>query len=158
MTVSHSRVNFSPLPGPTSQKPPKPSQHPFPYLSSFLFFWSWQKVNSSQRHGDGEGKKYWTEVHILVVDCEISHDPPPWKVILQVCFLKRWSLHTFQIDSLWPNLNDAEITYTLGLALSCRSWQSCDHHPVNEPGPAYWRMRYMYWGVLASKQTWMWGY
>lgn len=114
MTVSHSRVNFSHLPGPGAKKSYLAESTPIPLSLFFLpFFGPWLLVNSSQRRGGYMGgQKYWTEVHILVVDSAVNHDPPPWNVILQIVSSKVESVvYTFPIDSLWPNLKDAEILH-----------------------------------------------
>lgn len=85
MTVSHSRVNFSDLPGPGSQKPPSwVNTHSLISLLSSFFDPGRKWIVARDMEITCEGKKYWTEVHILVVDCKISHDPPPWNVILQI--------------------------------------------------------------------------
>lgn len=85
MTVSHSRVNFSHLPGPGSQKPPSwVNTHSLISLLSSFFDPGRKWIVARDMEITWEGKKYWTEVHILVVDCKISHDTPPWNVILQI--------------------------------------------------------------------------
>lgn len=93
MTVSHSRVNFSHLPGLVSQKPPKPSQHPFPISLLSSFFDPGRKWIVARDMQMGGQKVLNRSSH----SCGRLQNWPrstPLKSNITSCFLKRWSLHT----------------------------------------------------------------